>query len=74
MGADSGLTLTDLLYGTLAHTSYPGYGFMLASGATSLYEHWDTLWELVSHFLPVPNGVPYTTCVRLELFQPRVAG
>jgi hypothetical protein len=41
--------LVDLAYASLASTEYPGYGYMLATGATSLYEHWATPWELTSN-------------------------
>jgi hypothetical protein len=37
--------LVDVAYDSLALTDFPGYGFMLANGATSLWEHWACLWE-----------------------------
>lgn len=40
-----GWGLSDMLYQALSATDYPGYGFMLANGATALYEHWAALWE-----------------------------
>lgn len=32
----------DVAYRLLAQTSYPSWGFMLANGATALWEHWDS--------------------------------
>jgi alpha-L-rhamnosidase len=40
--------LNDLILESLSQVDFPGYGFMLANGATALYEHWQALFELVS--------------------------
>ena len=48
-GGDPARGLADAVYGALDTTQYPGYGFMLASGAVSLWEHWNTGWESSSH-------------------------
>ena len=42
-GAAAGLN--DVLLECLQTREYPGYGFQLANGATSLFEHWDTLTD-----------------------------
>jgi len=37
--------LVDIGYTSLNQITYPGYGFMLANDAVSLWEHWANLWE-----------------------------
>lgn len=36
--------LVDIAYTSLNQITFPGYGFMLANDAVSLWEHWDNLW------------------------------
>ena len=44
LGPDGGAAadLNDVLLECLQQRDFPSYGFMLAKGATSLFEHWDT--------------------------------
>jgi alpha-L-rhamnosidase len=37
----------DLLYGVVNHTSYPGWGYMLAQGATTIWEQWNGYWSRI---------------------------
>lgn len=45
----------DIAYAMLAKTTYPGFGFMLASGATTLWENWAS--ENGSHCHPMYGSV-----------------
>ena len=47
-GGDPARGLADAMYATLDTAEYPSYGFMLANGAVSLWEHLNTLWEASS--------------------------
>ena len=48
-GGDPARGLADALYAALDTSQYPGYNFMLANGAVTLWEHWNTAWEGSSH-------------------------
>lgn len=41
-------SVVNAVYASLAQKEYPGYGFMLAQNATTLYEHWDNAWGRAS--------------------------
>jgi len=49
IGGDPARGMADAMYAALDTAEYPGYGFMLANGAVSLWEHLNTLWESSSH-------------------------
>jgi alpha-L-rhamnosidase len=48
-GGDPARGLADAAYAALDTAEYPGYGFMLARGAVTLWEHLNTAWESTSH-------------------------
>ena len=33
------------MYGWVTSERYPSYGYMLSNGATTTWEHWDTIYE-----------------------------
>lgn len=37
----------DLLYRLIAHTNYPGWGYMLSQGATTWWEQWNGYWSQI---------------------------
>ncbi|MCK9412521.1 MAG: glycoside hydrolase family 78 protein [Prolixibacteraceae bacterium] len=43
--------LSELTYKVAINPTYPGYGFMLKNGATSLWEFWQDKYSHIHHFL-----------------------
>ncbi len=41
----------ELAYKVAANNAYPGYGFMLKNGATSLWEHWENKSSHIHYFM-----------------------
>ncbi|MCJ7589233.1 MAG: alpha-L-rhamnosidase, partial [Candidatus Aminicenantes bacterium] len=47
----------DLAYALVDRTSYPGWGYMLDRGATTLWEHWELSDDTYSHNHPMFGSV-----------------
>jgi alpha-L-rhamnosidase len=47
----------DLAYGLVARTAFPGWGYMLEHGATTLWEHWEFSDNTYSHNHPMFGSV-----------------
>jgi len=47
----------DTAYGMVAQTNYPGWGWMVANGATTLWEHWGLSISTYSHSHPMFGSV-----------------
>eukprot|EP01121_Diplochlamys_sp_Union-15-3_P002839 TRINITY_DN1268_c0_g1_i2.p1 TRINITY_DN1268_c0_g1~~TRINITY_DN1268_c0_g1_i2.p1 ORF type:complete len:180 (-),score=27.03 TRINITY_DN1268_c0_g1_i2:53-592(-) len=53
----SRLGLGEITYKMVSQTSYPSYGYMLESGATTLWESWDFSDNIASHNHPMYGAV-----------------
>lgn len=49
--------LSDIAYGIVNKKTFPGWGFMLENGATTLWEHWDFSDNTFSHNHPMFGSV-----------------
>ncbi|MBQ8510878.1 MAG: family 78 glycoside hydrolase catalytic domain [Clostridia bacterium] len=49
------LGLTELAYGIITQRSYPGWGYSILNGATTIWEHWNS-WTKEKGFLPGMNS------------------
>jgi alpha-L-rhamnosidase len=47
----------DAAYGMVQQTNFPGWGWMLANGATTLWEHWELSTNTYSHSHPMFGSV-----------------
>ena len=47
----------DAAYGMVQQTDFPGWGWMLANGATTLWEHWELSTNTYSHSHPMFGSV-----------------
>ena len=47
----------DMAYGIVTQTNFPGWGWMLANGATTLWEHWGLSTNTYSHSHPMFGSV-----------------
>jgi alpha-L-rhamnosidase len=46
----------DLLYAIFNQNSYPGWGYMLSQGATTLWEQWNGYWSQIHSCFTSPGG------------------
>ncbi len=46
----------DLLYDIVNRTTYPGWGYMLSQGATTMWEQWNGFWSLIHACFTSPAG------------------
>jgi alpha-L-rhamnosidase len=47
----------DVAYGIVSQTNFPGWGWMLANGATTLWEHWELSTNTYTHNHPMFGSV-----------------
>jgi alpha-L-rhamnosidase len=46
----------DLLYNVFSQVTYPGWGYMLEQGATTLWEQWNGYWSQIHSCFTSPGG------------------
>ena len=60
----------DLAYGIVNQTTFPGWGWMLENGATTLWEHWEKEEAVYSHNHPMFGSVSEWFCKGLAGINP----
>ena len=63
----------DLVFTMFIQTSYPGWGYMLEQGATTLWEQWNGIWSNIHSCFTSPDNWFYQGLAGIQTDPPRPA-